>query len=172
MKRPSGDVFAAYALRNLSPAHTYMFRQVCLEKTGIFDVTMRRLEDHDFWLRMSSYYLFLYVDEPVANYFVHDDMMSIRFNQEMREHRLQVQRRAIEMSRFAQLSPSQQARIFTDYWLAQAIRCQPGNLHALLYWLATWSGPLFYDQLNAIRRRLLKLWRRRYLRETSFELPE
>jgi glycosyltransferase involved in cell wall biosynthesis len=165
---PSGDLFPALAVENLAPVHTFLFRRACWEQSGDFDITLRQLEDHDFWLRMSACCQFLYLDAPLANYHQHDAMMSVTRADAMRQARLTVQRRAIEHPRFATLTSAEQARVLTRYarnlaaveeridearrWLRRAIRLRPSNWEAIALYAMTLTGKRGVRALSRVRR--------------------
>jgi len=45
-----------------------MIRRECLQRVGLYDEHIRSLEDWDFWIRISKYYFFKYVDENLVLY--------------------------------------------------------------------------------------------------------
>jgi glycosyltransferase involved in cell wall biosynthesis len=165
---PSGDLFPALAVQNLAPVHTFLFRRACWEQSGDFDITLRQLEDHEFWLRMSTCCQFLYLDTPLANYHQHDSMISVTRADAMRQSRITVQRRAIDHPRFATLTPAEQSRIHTRYarnlaavegqitearrWLRRAIRLRPSNLEAIAIYTLTLTGKRGMRALSHLRR--------------------
>ncbi len=166
--RPSGDIFPTLAYHNLSPIHAFMFRRVCLEQTGLFDITLHTLEDHDFWLRMAAHYRFAYLDEPLANYRVHDQMTTKTAAEEMRRGNILVQGRAIGMPAFDRLKPAQKVSIYTFYGtkllalgeieqarksFMKAIRINPLALKAYGYFLFTLLGKKRALQMADLRRR-------------------
>ena len=46
---------------NCTPVLCVMHQRICLEKTGLFDESLRRLEDWDMWIRMSQHYAFFHI---------------------------------------------------------------------------------------------------------------
>ena len=45
---------------------TALVRRDCLEKAGSFDVRLRRLQDWELWIRISRYYTFKFIEEPLV----------------------------------------------------------------------------------------------------------
>jgi hypothetical protein len=59
---------------------TALLRATCLEKAGLFDESLPRLQDWELWLRASKQYSFEFMDEPLVITYLQQD--SITFNQE------------------------------------------------------------------------------------------
>jgi hypothetical protein len=133
---------------------------------------LRMVEDYDYWLKLSEICRFLYIDVVLAHYHIHETMATIVESENMRRKRLIVQRRAIARPRFQQLTPAQQANIYTQIGasvaavdgdmrgaralLNQALRLRPTAIQARVYWLVTWSGTRGVNALNQVRRAILK----------------
>ena len=141
--RPSGNVFDEFVLYNLMPVHGFMFRRMCLNKVGDFDVRLRRhqgVEDYDFWLRMASHFQFQYLDEPLAYYYIHSTMMTKMDEAGMQKGWLEVHRRIFDMAAFHALTPSQKSRAFS----AHGTRCaEVGEIRDARswYWRALAAKP-------------------------------
>ena len=176
---PSGDISYELLLDNLAPIHAYMFRVTDDTAHIRLDETLHTLEDYDFWLKLADKSRFLYLDEPLANYHVHQGMTTTNEDDAMRCSRIIVQGRGIHSNRFAQLSPSQRAHILTQHgasyaaiigdmpqarkFLQQALALKPLNPQAWFYWLVTWSGRRGVDALNQLRR-----WINRHVAHSAF----
>ncbi|MGH7139753.1 MAG: glycosyltransferase family 2 protein [Pirellulales bacterium] len=61
----------------LGPSGAIVRRQ-CFEEVGVFDETLRSIEDRDMWLRIATRFACLQVDSPCWWYRVHHDQMSRR----------------------------------------------------------------------------------------------
>ncbi len=63
-----GNVLHRVAIENVvaGSATTSLLRRSVLERTGLFDTTLRACEDWDLWLRVARVTRFAYVDEPIA----------------------------------------------------------------------------------------------------------
>lgn len=120
-ERPSGNVFAAFARYNQSPVHTFMFRHACLEANDRFDESLNTLEDYDFWLRLAAKNRFRYIDEVLAFYRTHNNMMTVTYPERMRLNQLKVQMRAINMAAFQEIQPHEQALVYRSVGAAQII---------------------------------------------------
>ena len=53
-----------------------LVRRVCFEKVGLFDESLRSLEDLDMWLRLAEHYAFRAIREPLVFYRQHTDSLS------------------------------------------------------------------------------------------------
>ncbi len=166
-RRPSGDVFVEAARYNLMPIHSYMLRRECLEQTGPFDETLRSNEHFDFWIRVAAHYPFHYLDEPLAFYRFHDNMMTVVKHTEMRPEWLLVQRRVYEMDAFQALSSRQKSIIYCShgnkimrgfprearwcFW--QGVRVHPTGLRAYLLLTLSLLGKNAFIAVHDVYRR-------------------
>ncbi len=67
--RLNGYVFSKLVTRNfLQNSSAAMFRKECIDKTGLFDETLDVLGNWDFFLKLSLYYKFLSIKDPLAIY--------------------------------------------------------------------------------------------------------
>ena len=66
-----------------------LVRKECFDKVGLFDERLRVYEDWDMWLRISRFFNFAYISEPLLNYRVHPGSLSAN-NLRMREGELAV----------------------------------------------------------------------------------
>ena len=95
-----------------------MIRRTSYTNTLRMDTKVKAVQDWDFWLRLSECCQFLYLHEVIANYHVHDDMMTIQQNNLMRANRIIVQKYAIKRPRF------QRFIIATKSTNLHPVRCQ------------------------------------------------
>lgn len=62
---------------NIAPAHSFLLRRSLCQDTGLFDTSLRSLEDYDYWLRAAALgKRFRLAPEAVALYRQHGDSMS------------------------------------------------------------------------------------------------
>lgn len=77
LKPRSGRVTDFLFFDNFVPFSSAVLRRECIEKKGPFDETFRMGIDWDLWLRISTQYLFVQIDEPLLIYRVgHPGQMS------------------------------------------------------------------------------------------------
>jgi hypothetical protein len=55
-------------VQNFIPIHTWLFARTCLDKTGLIDENLDRLEDYDLLVRMSSIYPFHHLKKVTCEY--------------------------------------------------------------------------------------------------------
>jgi glycosyltransferase involved in cell wall biosynthesis len=119
--RPSGDVYAHLAQYNLMPVHAYMFRRACLDTTGVFDTALYGMQDYDLWLRMAEHFQFYFLDEPLAQYILHDTMMTVRQKPKMQQDHAIIRRRIYQSPAFQRLSGREQATVFLKHGMQRMI---------------------------------------------------
>lgn len=54
--QPIKEAFRKLAVENFISTPTVMIRSECFKKTGLFDESLKSVEDRDLWLRMSAYF--------------------------------------------------------------------------------------------------------------------
>jgi glycosyltransferase involved in cell wall biosynthesis len=167
--RPSGMVFFELARRNLMPVHAFMFRRRCLDEVGLFDEKLKSLEDYDFWLRMAARFQFEYLDEPLACYRVHSEMMTAKDLTPILTNELTVHRRIFDMPAFERLTLREKSRVYVEhgnrlamlgqmrearYWYARAIRTSSTSPRPYLFAAFTMLGRPGFERIIKLRMRL------------------
>jgi glycosyltransferase involved in cell wall biosynthesis len=56
-----------------------LVREQCFSKVGFFDDLLPCLQDWELWIRISEYYKFAYIDEPLVDAYYSDDSISVDF---------------------------------------------------------------------------------------------
>ncbi len=64
----NGSVTEFLIFDNFIPFSSSVIRRECIEKLGMFNESIQMGIDWDLWLRISVYYLFLFIDEPLLLY--------------------------------------------------------------------------------------------------------
>ena len=64
----SGKITNRLIFDNFIPFSSSVVRRDCFRKVGIFDESLRMAIDWDLWLKISLYYNFCHVDEPLISY--------------------------------------------------------------------------------------------------------
>ena len=79
-KKKGGWIFQhCLPLCAISPSSVIIHRSV-FEETGLFDEELPACEDYDLWLRITSRYPVLFVEEPLINkYGGHEDQLSRKY---------------------------------------------------------------------------------------------
>jgi glycosyltransferase involved in cell wall biosynthesis len=63
-----GEVWKQLVERNVIACPSVMVRRDCFDAVGMFDSTLRSIEDWDMWIRIASRYPFAVINEPLAYY--------------------------------------------------------------------------------------------------------
>ena len=76
-KLKSGYLFQVLLKENFITLPTVVMKKICLEKAGMFDETLPRLQDWELFLRIAKHFEFRYVPEPLVNsYFTEGSISS------------------------------------------------------------------------------------------------
>ncbi len=79
-----GFLFHELLRRNLIGSATPLIRKVCFDNAGYFDVTLQACQDWEMWIRISRYYSFDFIPEPLAKSYVHGAQVSTNLNIKIR----------------------------------------------------------------------------------------
>lgn len=71
-----GDVLEEILQHNIIDCPCVVVRRKCFETVGMFDITLRSVEDWDMWIRIAAYYPLAVIKEPLAYYRQHSSNMS------------------------------------------------------------------------------------------------
>jgi len=67
-----GDLSKALLMDNcIGGTSSVLIKKDCFKKVGMFDETLRSFQDYDLWIRISRWFQFDYVKEPLLKYHVH-----------------------------------------------------------------------------------------------------
>ncbi len=73
--RKEGNIHKALLKGNFVTTQAAVVKKECFEKAGMFDERLRRLQDWELWIRISKYYNFKYINEPlVVSYYTSDSI--------------------------------------------------------------------------------------------------
>lgn len=151
-----GDVFYRLCYGNIMSVHSAMVRRCAITKIGqIHHQTRIQIADWDFWVRLAEKSLFLYHDNPVAEYRIHSAMSAKNDN-----NKLQVKQREFTFSRIKKLRRFKEIPFFKSsnayFYMARfchkfsdtnkakeycllAIKTNVFNFKALVFVLSLWS---------------------------------
>jgi hypothetical protein len=71
-----GNVLVEILQRNIIDCPSVLVRRKCFQDVGMFDCSLRSVEDWDMWIRIASQYSFAVTQEPLAYYRQHASNMS------------------------------------------------------------------------------------------------
>lgn len=69
IKITEGNIYKELLKRNFVGTPAVVLRKVCFEKVGMFEERLPSLEDWELFIRISKYYEFVFIDEPLLNAF-------------------------------------------------------------------------------------------------------
>jgi len=77
VKQKDGNIYFELLKGNFVGTPTILIKKKCFKKVGIFDEKLPRLQDWELVIRLSKYYNFKCIDEPVS-YFTSDSISTNR----------------------------------------------------------------------------------------------
>jgi len=164
---PSGDVFATLLLHNFVPPIAYMVRRESLLQVGLYDETIRGVDDYDLMVRLAAHFHFRFINHPVANYRLHSEMSTLNIPERFTRDTVRLREKGFAMDAFARLSRRQQAQAYavqgTTYmqldkfaearsWYVKALRTDPAFLRAYAQYLLTWLGKSVFERVVRLYR--------------------
>ena len=76
VSRKNGNIHRELLKGNFIGGPVTLIKKECFEKAGMFNEEIFHLEDWELWLRISKYYHFKYIDEPLVIAHYHSDNVS------------------------------------------------------------------------------------------------
>ena len=118
---PKGAFTTWFCLRNIAPVHAFMARRSLVENVGAFDVSLRAVEDYDFWLKCLAHGSQIVInDKGLVFYRQHGQSMSNLKHQQQLIHEYLIRER---VERLLKENDNFAAGVKTNGWLAHASRC-------------------------------------------------
>lgn len=68
---PSGNLFHSLVLTNFINIQGVLMRRSCTDSAGVFDRSIKWVEDWWYWIRTAEKHRFLYIPQPLARYRTH-----------------------------------------------------------------------------------------------------
>lgn len=79
INKKEGDIHCELLRGNFIGSPATLIKKECFEKAGMFNEKIFHLVDWELWLRISKYYHFKYIDEPLAVAHYHSDNVSLNY---------------------------------------------------------------------------------------------
>jgi len=76
VKHPNGNIHKQLLRGNFIGSPVTLIRKGCFEKVGMFDERLANVVDWEMWIRISKYYHFRYVAEPLVIAYYHSENIS------------------------------------------------------------------------------------------------
>lgn len=160
-RRLDGDIQRALLRGNFVTTQTTVVRQECFERVGLFDERLFQLQEWELWLRISRYYTFHYVDQPLVDVYYTPGSLSTDLSALPTSFEIILQNYPADLplKRLLQAHYSfmmgdllcwqgdfkQGRRRFLD-----ALRLHPGEMIHLIAFFASFLGPGIYNYLANI----------------------
>jgi len=81
---PIHDAFMKLVIENFVSTPTVMLRKMCLDKSGLFDESLRSVEDRDLWLRIAANFKLACLPKVVCKRRLHNSNVSKEYEPSMR----------------------------------------------------------------------------------------
>lgn len=102
----AADCFAGLIKANFVGTPGVVIRKSVFEKVGLFDQTMKNLDDRDMWMRVAKEYPVIYLDTPYFNYRNNPSSISKKRMQEQAYERIELANKFIADERNSKLIDS------------------------------------------------------------------
>lgn len=127
-EKVQADFLRAIATGNLFLVHTLLIRRKCFDCCGVFDPTLRAVEDWDLWLRMAAHrHTVDVIDTPLAHYRRHTGNMTYD-PQRMEQASRQLLVKLFSNQQLAQRLDGLEEHAYIDTWLTIAGFCHAVGL--------------------------------------------
>jgi glycosyltransferase involved in cell wall biosynthesis len=80
VKQKEGNIHDILLETNFISTQTAVVKKACFEKVGMFDEILPCLQEWELWIRISKYYRFKHIDEPLVNAYLQPDSISRNMN--------------------------------------------------------------------------------------------
>jgi len=136
---------------------TAVIRRTCLNKTGVLDESLSRLEDFEFFIRLSKYYYFQHVKEPLVNYYdtsTYDEAHIPAYEWIFKKYNNDMDRKPLAAYQFTvgnTLCQRGKLNIGKDY-LFSAVKSDPLNTKYLVAAFASLFGDGAYANVCRLKR--------------------
>jgi glycosyltransferase involved in cell wall biosynthesis len=142
-KNPTGQLFSQLCLRNFINMQTVMLRRKCLQPGANFDGNIKWVEDWWYWIQLSKKHLFVYSEQPLAEYRVHSRSTNLTQRQGYHINRFKVFHRALKG--YPDISPEVRSQIWYHMAVCLLHLHKPGLgrrflIQALKISLQDWSA--------------------------------
>jgi glycosyltransferase involved in cell wall biosynthesis len=153
----NGDIHKELLKGNFIGSPVVLIKKECFDKVGLFDERLRNLVDWEMWLRISKYYHFRCIDEPLVIAHYHSDNISSSRNTFIETLELVLERYSDEFSGDKKLL----AKHYIDIgnllvlnretqngrnYLVKAVKSYPFNVKLLLVVFSAFLGLSVYKK--------------------------
>lgn len=154
-----------YRLMNIGISSA-MIRGSCFDKVGLFDERMPRHQDLEFFIRLSKYYLFYHINEPLIKYFDIGERLSSNNKALITATELILEKHFEDIKKDRKLLSKHYYDIGNTLfqqgemdhgrsYILQAIKTYPCNFKALVAAFISLFGPRIYKMVVKAKRLVL-----------------
>jgi glycosyltransferase involved in cell wall biosynthesis len=120
-RRSGEDIHGILLETNFITTSAAMVKKECFEKAGLFDETLPRLQDWDLWIRISIYYRFKHIDEPLVIRYLQPDSISRNIDAHIQAQKLILEKYFEEISKKPKI-------LGKHYYEIGTLLCLNGNI--------------------------------------------
>ncbi len=133
-----------------------VIRKICFQKVGLFDENLPNLEDWELYIRISKYFCFQFVDEPLSIVYCSSDSESINYCKNLESSELILEKHFDIFSKNRSILAVNQANIGlwaflcgqemkSRKYLINAIKFNPLNIKCLIAFMLSFLGKKYYN---------------------------
>ncbi len=163
IKIKKGNLHEELLNGNFVAADAVVIRKECFEKVGVFDESLPRLQDWELFIRISKYYIFDCIDEPLLNAFYSQDSISANQDAFFKASKLIIEKhiRTFKRNKYSlaswqysigfhlcQAGSKREGRMY----LLRALRSNPFNIKYLVVALSWLFGENAYANVVRLKR--------------------
>ena len=160
-KQKEGYIHGILLETNFISTPTAIVKKECFEKAGMFDESLPRLQEWELWIRISKYYRFKHIDEPLVNAYLQPDSISRNMNAWIMARKLILEKHFEEISKKPALLGKHYYEIGTllclngeieegKSYFIKAIRAYPFNMKLLFSTFFSFLGEKAYSKVAKI----------------------
>jgi len=165
VNQKEGDIHKELLKGNFIGSPATLIRRECFKKVGMFDEKLFHLVDWEMWLRVSKYYHFKFIDEPLLITYYDLDNVSTNQNEFIRAQELILEKHFEDFSKDKELLVTYYVYIGDllisegnvkkgRSYLIKALKLSPFSFRALSAALLTFSGRRAYRKVRGTYKKI------------------
>ncbi len=166
-----GDIHNILLEGNFIGGPVTLIKKECFERAGMFDEELPLLTDWEMWIRLSKYYHFKYIDEPLVISYYQPDSIGRNQDASIRADELILEKHFEDIKKDSRLLAKHYSNIGTllfsngefkqgRSYLIKAAVAYPLNIKPLLMAFISLFGETVYDKALRIYRKIRGWWSR------------
>lgn len=133
-----------------------IIRKKCFKKVGLFDENLPNLEDWELYIRISKYFSFGFIDEPLSTAYCSSDSETINYSKNLKSSEIILKKHFEDFNKNKEILAVNNANIglyaFVDgderksrKYLMKAIKYNPINIKYWLVYITSFIGKKYYN---------------------------